>query len=752
MARFIITSGTEYDPLSYDEMMKPVSEANTAYNSALDSYETLNADAATLKNYISDNDEDKKAKTMYDDYMTLLNNLQNDVYENGITSSTRKNLANVRNAYASDIARIQTAVSKRQEASKAYHDALDKDATLVVGKDPGTEGLDAYLDNDTYGRDYYRYSGATLADEVLSDAKNRASEFTREAQYNDSVVPGYIQKIEQSGYTSDEVEKAFDAVSAAISNDAPRDYNGLDDASRILAEVLDSNIQKTGAIEAFKSGKITEQDFNRLLGYAKEGISGAIGEQKVSELQNRDITTTSGSGSHSGSNKKPAKDAVQDSMYNTFVDKQYTRNAKNLKSNYAAYANGAKPITTDTGAVVAVSSPFVMTDYVLNSPERDHYRTTFGIDIMLDKTQEGVYTDAYGHDQKCTYKKMKDIDVDNLKKAGYPGAVYALYDETGKMMMDETISLINDRQADAGYRQAYQQNNQNINWEKDFGVISPEQERKLREENHIDPRVPLAALETVINTKYRTGDRVSVTIIGNENHYKNARESVANNLISSYTGNNAAGTVSTTSENGIYAIQKGGNELSEKAETDLKKILGDDRKPISISSVFMYPEDLTAGKNGGTVVRFTNVNSDDKVYACSPKLMGSFVYNALEAPAYVSTSGQEITVADGGRLMMDLFNNPDKIARMSEKEVLAWTEMTSSLLANAIRRDADGNETNALVSNGLFVEKDGKVVVPDALTILKNPELQNRLYNAISDYLQIHLQVAADTKVENGKA
>ena len=279
MPKFLVTSGSYFEPFTYDELAKPIMQTVEAHNAAQDAYDTLATETAALRNYISENPDDANARSMYNNYMAKLESLQNNLWSRGYNASTRRDLSAARAGYASDITRIATAVKNRQERSNEYWKTRHEHPDMIMGTDPGESGLDNYLSNDLYGRDYYSYSGNDFAKMVGAEASARASEMLNDPEIKkDPRLVGYLQMIEREGFTNKQVDDAYAAVRKAVSGDASA-FSNLDFGAGILANVLMSNLESTGA-----KNNVSSSEFNRLMDYGKVGLSQAVGKTKVSPL------------------------------------------------------------------------------------------------------------------------------------------------------------------------------------------------------------------------------------------------------------------------------------------------------------------------------------------------------------------------------------------------------------------------------------------------------------------------------------
>ena len=53
MPKYLVTSGSHFEPFTYDELVKPVAAAQQAHEQAQDLYDALEMDTAALDRYIS---------------------------------------------------------------------------------------------------------------------------------------------------------------------------------------------------------------------------------------------------------------------------------------------------------------------------------------------------------------------------------------------------------------------------------------------------------------------------------------------------------------------------------------------------------------------------------------------------------------------------------------------------------------------------------------------------------------------------
>ena len=291
MARFIVTSGSHFQPFTYNELVEPLMQMTEAQNNAQEAYDHISMETNALENYISQNPEDKRARAMYDNYKSKLTALQNNLWNNGYSGQTARDLSAARAGYAGDITRLATAIKNRQDRSKEYWDLRHKNPDMVAGDDPGASGLDNYLDNDRYGQDYFNYSGDKFTTEVATDAKAIAGAKLESEIVKDPKLKGYLERIKTEGYTIE----ATSAVEDLLFNGNSDALNNLTYPERLLAETLVSHMNSTGA-ERYTyddngnviGGNLSEEEYRRLFEYGKAGAKHAVGKTSIDDIKDQE--------------------------------------------------------------------------------------------------------------------------------------------------------------------------------------------------------------------------------------------------------------------------------------------------------------------------------------------------------------------------------------------------------------------------------------------------------------------------------
>ena len=144
MAANVLTIGSKFNPLSFDEMAKPLimyKQEADKLEEEMNKYEEQGDAIGSLINPTSDIEANKL-------YTTFKNNAisaTNDFYNNGLNSNTRKNLLNLKRNYAENMTKIQAAYSAREAERKLQTEMRAKDPTIMFSRNANYESLDSYL-------------------------------------------------------------------------------------------------------------------------------------------------------------------------------------------------------------------------------------------------------------------------------------------------------------------------------------------------------------------------------------------------------------------------------------------------------------------------------------------------------------------------------------------------------------------------------------------------------------------------------
>lgn len=122
---------TKFNPLTFDDMVKPLLIYKQAYEKAEEAYNKLSEDTAEIGDLV-DRDTSPESYSMYTGFNTDLSNVVDD-FSRGMTYKNRRQLLDMRRRYAREIKPIQKA-SEALAAANTLRDQAGPDAIFQVGR------------------------------------------------------------------------------------------------------------------------------------------------------------------------------------------------------------------------------------------------------------------------------------------------------------------------------------------------------------------------------------------------------------------------------------------------------------------------------------------------------------------------------------------------------------------------------------------------------------------------------------------
>ena len=273
MPKFIATSGSYFEPFSYEQLVKPVAHMQEAHNAALDAADTYAMQAGAIGSMLDDSSP--RAKKLYDDYNASLESFVDDLMNNGYNPSTSRNLSKLRRTYGTDITKINAAITKKDEAVKTFLEDIKKDKTLMTDKDPRNMSVDEWLDNP-YAGAYNSYSGTMLTTKASMIGENLRRDMLENADQWKRILGGqYFERDMFTGFHADEIDKAISGLIKGEVSDNER--------IKVLQSAM-QNVYNSSGMDAWASPEQKAQAYS----YIGDGIYSAIGEHKSTVQQNHE--------------------------------------------------------------------------------------------------------------------------------------------------------------------------------------------------------------------------------------------------------------------------------------------------------------------------------------------------------------------------------------------------------------------------------------------------------------------------------
>lgn len=254
----------QFNPFTYEELIRPIADYNEAYNALADSYATLSDQTEAFRNEVNQH-KNSNAYIMHSKYSDDLNNII-DNFSQGMTSENRAALIKMKRRYDKEISPIAKAAARRNILAEEQRKAEAANPTMLWEKRASDISLDDFIENPNigYGKSY---SGAALAAQVSAAATALAKELSNNPEKIRAIGNGdFYEYVKQRGFSSE-------AILAAIKNEVG--------APPILLGLVDNVINSSGIRDWGDPNTI-----KKAIDYAKQGLWSAVGESQSQIVDN----------------------------------------------------------------------------------------------------------------------------------------------------------------------------------------------------------------------------------------------------------------------------------------------------------------------------------------------------------------------------------------------------------------------------------------------------------------------------------
>lgn len=211
----------QFNPFTYEELIRPIADYNEAYNALAYSYATLSDQTEAFRNEVNATDS-RKAYEQFNRYADDLGAAIDD-FSKGMTSSNRANLLNMKRRYGREIGTI----AKAAEARKAANDLRDKAGPDAIFEVSNYNSLDPFLEGETINNRYQSASNITATTAAMTEAV--MAEVAKDPDLLDA-IEGYKLMVQHSG-------GSYEDLMAAITNTVTSDPNTLNKFNEIKNRV-----------------------------------------------------------------------------------------------------------------------------------------------------------------------------------------------------------------------------------------------------------------------------------------------------------------------------------------------------------------------------------------------------------------------------------------------------------------------------------------------------------------------------------
>ena len=204
MANNYNVNTAQFQPFTFEEMLKPVLMADTEHKNIQAAIGELDAKRALAEGAL-DKNRDVNSYNTNMDYLNTLQKVSSDLASNGLYSVDRDQLNNLRTTYAQKIVPIEKRIAARSKLAQLESQLDEKDKSMIYQKRAQDMSIDDFEDPD---RRPLNVSGNQLYTTSASAFSNLAKRIHSEGMLP-SQAAGYLRNYVSRGYTEGQALKAM---------------------------------------------------------------------------------------------------------------------------------------------------------------------------------------------------------------------------------------------------------------------------------------------------------------------------------------------------------------------------------------------------------------------------------------------------------------------------------------------------------------------------------------------------------------
>lgn len=250
---------SKFKPFSYQELLQPVLMATQAQQQLEDAYSELDT-KASIWDKLQDSAIDRDVYNQYKSFSDSLKEQADQLAQEGLTPSARRNMLNIRSRYSKEITPIEQAWNERQRQIQLQQQALMNDPTHMFRVNASDVGLRNYMTGN-YDALTDNYSGTLIAKQTADALDQIKTALTSKGSLK-GILPYQYERDLQYGYTPEQIKYALDN---------PSDPG----AAGIINKIIDSVIDSTGI-----RGWNNQEALDKAYSHARREATHAVGTTK----------------------------------------------------------------------------------------------------------------------------------------------------------------------------------------------------------------------------------------------------------------------------------------------------------------------------------------------------------------------------------------------------------------------------------------------------------------------------------------
>ena len=205
MANNYNVNTAQFQPFTFEEMLKPVLMADTEHKNIQAALGEIDAKRALTEGAL-DKNRDVNSYNTNMDYLNTLQKVSSDLSSNGLYSVDRDQLNNLKTTYAQKIAPIERGIAARSKLAQLESNLDAKDNSMIYQRRAQDMSIDEFV-KDPDGRPL-NVSGNQLYTTSANAFSNLAKRIHSEGMLP-SQAAGYLRNYVSRGYTEDQALKAM---------------------------------------------------------------------------------------------------------------------------------------------------------------------------------------------------------------------------------------------------------------------------------------------------------------------------------------------------------------------------------------------------------------------------------------------------------------------------------------------------------------------------------------------------------------
>ena len=197
------TINAQFRPLSYQEMLAPVTQADTEHKTIEEQQGQLDALVGQWETKLANEEEGSPVRKVYQKYIDELHKQSALLSNKGLDISSRKELTNLKARYGTDITPIAEAYKKQQEEIQRRQTLSDKDASYIFEGKVGS--INDYYTNPNLQHKSLRTN--EIYETAAKDFENMSKNITSYGNWENTAAGKYIQRLHKIGYTPQEITR-----------------------------------------------------------------------------------------------------------------------------------------------------------------------------------------------------------------------------------------------------------------------------------------------------------------------------------------------------------------------------------------------------------------------------------------------------------------------------------------------------------------------------------------------------------------